>query len=352
MIGDERIHHIRQGRSPGAMSVPLVLPGLVDCGVRPEGYVAGPVTGTTVRSPEEAFVSLCLAYGVTSVVDVGSSWETSQWFQRHGGINYLAGGPRICRRAASRSDIEVSDNEVNDVAEWLVSAGSGFISLEREVNSTLGETVPRAVSRDRDGVTLPGLEIERRGGTWWAPQLLARQLWSVEGLAARGDCTEARAFLPYLENFAGEQNFIAKRAARHVLNRMYGSRPALDAVNEPEGMLPCEQGILASSAAGWPGVIPGRSLWEEMGLLEMAYGADTALCAATGNAYRAFPELNAGKLTPGSRFDALLVEAPTWSISNARHHVQEIVVGGCRRSMNEVQEDVQRRTQLSDERKV
>lgn len=359
VVGDEVVQGIRPGKIQGALSIPLVVPGLVDCGVRPEGYTAGPVMTSTVREPEEAFVSLCTAYGVTSVVDVGSSYETSWWFRHDGGVNYLAGGPRVSYRATSRSDIVVEPEEVEEVVRWIFNAGSAFVSIEVEAASALKESFPRVITRDRDGTTLPGLVVERSGSTWHAPQLMATKLWSVDGLLNRGDCTEARAFLPYFRYFTDGNSLMGRRASRHILNRIYGDRPTLDGINElfadTLNECPNVDCLLASSSSGSPGLVPGRSLWEEMEQLELIYGSEIALRAVTGNASSAFPELNAGKITVGHRFDALLSEFSVrkgWNVSQIWGSLRSLVVGGEQRSISDAREDACNRARQADARKI
>lgn len=353
VTGGDRIDTIDGGRSPSAVSYPLVLPGLIDVGVWAEGYLEGPTSREHPFVPEEAFIALCRSHGVTSVVDTGSSCSVGRWLIGQHEINAVSSLGRVSSSPTRRCDHVVDAGHVSELASALQTLGAACLVIaEPDAVDVSGISGPVVLTRERGGMTVPGFFVHRGDREWVSPQIIACSLWTVEGMLNGPDATLGRAFLPYLKHFAGEGNFMARRIARGVLKKLYGERRVEDLDGWPDAAIKSrpDSQLLASSGAGAAGVVPGLGLWDELAALERHIGFEAALRTATSNPAAAIPALNSGVIEPGARMDLLLCDGDAASIAELREHMSAIVVAGAVSTIQAEKESAQNYCLAADRR--
>lgn len=311
--------------APGAASVPVLLPGLIDCGVVAEGYLDGPAESTDPYAPELGFAHLCRAYGVTSVVDLGAGLGCASRLLGSDLLNVVSAICRVGATPTRRGDLAADPAAVAALLRGLHLLGAEVVALgwwpdqAPDLVDAPASTVVR--HRHTGQVSVPGLHVRSaEGRDFIAPQEVACGLWTVPDMMTAQDATAGRSFLPYLRNYRGGSSFMGRRIARDVLTRLYGHRSSEDLGGWPQAAfeeLPdtaaVEHAVLAASGAGSAGILPGGALWDELEAIEGRLGTDVALRAATGNAAAAFPALGAGRIEPGARADLLVVGQPVGS---------------------------------------
>lgn len=364
----------KPGAGPAAAAGPadlrcrLLLPGLVDCGVLAEGYLEGPNTAQPFL-PEEAFASLCLASGVTTVVDVGASLGPVTHLRDVAGTGagprILAAGVRLVSRPSRRADVRVRPGEVAPWLEALAAVGAPLISIGAAEDDLRAAALSAARARRLPVVIAPsehpGLEVWRArsaadqagaapqdpcGETaqrWLIPQVEARSHWTVDGLLTVVGAERGRAFLPYARHFQRQRGFVGRRIARDVLTRLYGDRAAGD---DPDEVLRTAAAglvdgtVLAASGAGGAGLVPGDSLWAELARFALAAGNEAALRSATGSAAKAF-DPTVGVVRPGASADLVLCDAsPADGPAAWRGGLHTVVRAGRAWSVADVEERV------------
>lgn len=332
IVGDEIIYELKSGSTTNAITYPLVIPGLIDVGVVAEGYLEGPSAVDYTFYPEEAFVSLCRSFGVTSIVDIGSSFAVSHWLSRHAGINALSAFVRLVDVPSRRSDIVfAADDGFNQSMASCLIDHAPIVVTNIDKYDCQNNSRPVIFCRRFDGYDIPGFTVNSSGIEWVCPQAFASSVWTVRDLLDAEDVSMGRAFLPYFRHLVGDRSFVSRRFGRGILEKLYGFRDTAQLGGWPELCFkdwPSDR-FLASSGAGVTAVLPGRALWDELLILEMNFGFEVTLKSVTTNPLRAIPSLNAGRVVPGLRMDLLLCRNHANSISMLRKSIDAIVVGGC-----------------------
>ncbi|MBT1035950.1 hypothetical protein KJY78_06280 [Canibacter sp. lx-45] len=355
VVGDRYIKYISSGKTRNAISFPLVLPGFVDAGANAEGYLETPVQNDTPFFPEEAFVGLCRAHGVTSVVDIGSSCNVGHWLISQEKLNVVSSLGRISSLPSLRYDFDVSADELLNLVAGLRKLGATFVTLG-EISDFDITVLPCPVirSHSRQGMVIPGFIVQHGASKWVCPQLAACSLWTVDGMLKASDASLGRAYLPHLKHFTGEGSFMFRRIARDILSKLYGDRKTDDLTD-----LSCaitkgdrDHNILASSGAGAAGIMPGAGLWTELKMLEQRIGFESALRTCTSNTGAAFPSLNAGFIKPEFRMDLLLCSERAGSISQLESELVAIVIGGVLSSIADEKEAVLNHCLIADGRSL
>lgn len=331
IVGDEIIHELKSGFTANAISYPLVMPGFIDVGVVAEGYLEGPSATDCTFFPEEAFVALCRLFGVTSIVDIGSSFAVSHWLSRQASINALSAFVRLVDIPSRRSDIVVTTNaEANRLTSSGLIGHSHFTVTATDILDLQRITCPVIICRRFDRYDIPGFTVDFSETEWVCPQAFASSVWTVEEMLDAEDVSLGRAFLPYFRHLVGDRSFIARRFGKGILEKLYGFRDKAQLGGWPELCFkdwPSNH-FLASSGAGATAVLPGRALWDELLIFEKHFGYEVALKSVTANPLAAMPSLNAGRLAPGLRMDLLLFRNHADSISELKKSIDAIVVAG------------------------
>lgn len=335
-----RVARVSPSLAPDGLRAAAVLPGLTDFGVRATGYQEPPFGHPF--APETAFAALCLAHGVTGVVDIASGAPVIAHLR---GLSARDEGPRIAAALArlateptDRNDLTTSRDTVDATIASYYNAGADLASLgclapetaqlARDAARSAGLTVVE--TKDAAGKA-PGLTATTPTGTsYTVPQIEARARWTVEGLVTVPGGHLAAPFLPYARHFANGDNPASRRIAKKRLRRIYPDRhplPALDDTAIRRALL--DGRCLASSGVGAAGLVPGLSLWRELEHLEQHdVPQPNLLHAATGAIRGALRQPIA--LGPGAPADLLLLgeSGRGLDISSLRQAVAHVVVGG------------------------
>lgn len=330
VVDGDRISDVRLGGAADDCDVAgtALMPGLIDFGVTANGYIESPMANHPF-APEAAFAALCLRFGVTTVIDVNNSATVLAYLrgmhEKAAGPRVIASGARLSTSPSSRSDMLIDRVTALEMLEANRLAGGELVSigtitdgeLEGDLRRRAGELGVVVVAGADATCEVPGLAFEVPGATrdarFLAPQLEAVARWTVDGLLRARDAAMAAPFLPYSRNFARTEGFVGRRIGRGILARYYGNR-------DPVSMEVCEraavqaaglQRCLASSGAGAPGLVPGRSMWAELGRLQRAgIDPDDVLFSATGVAETLLGESGLGRVEPGARADLLVLGEP------------------------------------------
>ncbi len=319
---DGRIADVAAGLDRAAeVRADRLLPGFVDVGVSASGYAELP-DDAAPYAPEEAFARLCVRHGVTTIVDVENSPGPLSWLvelERRGrGPLVLHSAGRLASEPRGRHDVVVGSGEASTAVDAVAHAGAALVSLglldvdvERAVRDAARVAgLPIMTSRPTTPRT-PGSTLEvADGSTFVVPQLLATRRWTVDGLIGADDAHLAAPVLPHCRHFARSRGRWGRAVARPLVGRYYGDRdPSLlpDLPERGVGEVLRAGRCLASSAAGATGLVPGLSLWDEVGLLAALGGLDAALRSATSVPATALGRADLGRIRVGARADLLLV---------------------------------------------
>lgn len=317
-----RIAEVEAGLDPTAdVRADRLLPGLVDVGVSASGYAELP-DDASPYAPEEAFARLCLRHGVTTVVDVENSAGPLSWLaelERRGrGPLVLHSAGRLASEPRGRHDVVVGTDDAVSAVAAVLHAGGSLVSLglldvqgQRAVqDAARAAGLPVLTSRPTTPRT-PGSTLEAPdGSTFVVPQLLATRRWTVDGLLGADDAHLAAPVLPHCRHFARSRGRWGRAVARPLVGRYYGDRdPALLPDRPERGVGDALRAgrCLASSGAGATGLVPGLSLWDEIGLLAALGGDDAALRSATSAPATALGRADLGRVRVGARADLLLL---------------------------------------------
>lgn len=290
----------------------VVTPGLVDVGVRLSGYEERADPADPFRS-EVGFGLLALRFGVTTVLDLGSPLPQVRrlaWLAaRAQAPRVLATGARLVSTPTRRTDVEVEPEEVDELVDGLLALGGRAVSVGRAAPALQARAAAVAGARqvpvifaqqlpheppglvvvppgDGSGSRVAAIDSAAADGRYLAPQLESAAAWTVDGLVAVEDKELAAPFLPYARHFRRSRGVVGRRMSREVLRSFYGHRssaqldPRLpDATARHLAAGTC----LASSDSGAAGIVPGLSLWRELGrLAEVSADSAAVLAAGTG----------------------------------------------------------------------
>ena len=355
---------------PGDEPVACVMPGLVDCGAVATGYTERP-TDDPFR-PERAFAKLCLRYGVTTVIDLGSSLPVAAYLGRSGqpGPRMVHSGGRLVSVARTRNDIVVDATTVQTVLDTLTAARCPVLAVgaitDRQTENTIVRHARRrglsiAWSARTADVDLPGwlwsvhpATVPRAPALGFtapvddemlvAPELEACARYTVDGLTDATEAWIAAPVLPYARHFAQSKGRQGRRIARQVLEPVYGDRHGEDLgpfrpieVARAAGDGRC----LTASGAGRAGLVPGLSLWAEAQRIhDLGTDEHEALHAATG-AVGALGIRGVGTIREGGPADVLLFRSQPVVDGRLDHEgLSDVLVKGVRHRIAEIAHEV------------
>lgn len=333
----------------GFFTCDVVLPGLIDSGVYAEGYKASCCLEDPFF-PERQFAALCLSVGVTTVIDLGSSMAPMTYLS---GLSETARGPRMIypgfrfgKLLYRRGDITLDEDAGNCVASWqggkkIVSIGfDDERAIEKRLKTELGhELVLYTKAQYNLGMEVPGITYELYSNCqnskleWFAPQLSIIGKWTHEELRKAKSFASAKGFLPYAHYFDSEKGLFARKMPLETLERSFGKRPASALLpgTKLNMLAALKKGrCLTSSGSGWPGILPGNGLWDEMMSIEKLSSTEEALRCATGSASEMLAPLKVGTCQVGSRADMLLIDGASnrSSILGLRAGLRYVLISG------------------------
>lgn len=350
-----------------------VVPGLVDYAVSASGYTERP-DPEHPYAPEEAFATLCLRFGVTTIIDIANEWPALACLdagaKSNGLPQILYGGARLCTTPRGRHDIVVTGSTCECVIRSQAALGASFLSLGKLDDADIVDRVVElaqelqlplvwaAQDYEVPGLfwTLPEVTPVGEGPDWaaaiedaaayFAPQLEASNRWTVEGLLAAEQAHLASPVTPYARNFARMSGFVGRRIGRDVLERLCGHRQT-SMLRSDIAQIVCgfaDRGTcLAASGAVAAGVVPGLSLWHEIERLSSLLGEPMkALHSATAAGAGLWPGIGPGVIDAGRRADMLLFDTQLGDGSVGEFHqdLHTAIVGGRRHEVAQLDKEV------------
>lgn len=326
----------------------LLIPGLIDFGASAWGYQESPRPADPF-APEGAFATLCLRYGVTTVVDLANSTtslaQLHRTFTLGQGPRVVFAGARLCDTAHTPRDLIVERADVGAAIDAHRGLGATFVSIGDVGDpDLLAHIHDEADARDLDLVEPFGTDAQVPGALWHgardaiAPQLEATSRWTVDGLLLADDAHLAAPVLPFHKHFARMKGRVGRRIAKPILERIYTDRTEdrLDPGLVPAAAAAIRSGqCLASTGAGGAGLVPGCSLWSEMQKIIMLSSIpDSGLVSTTGAADLLRATTGLGHIRAGGPADLVLIddvgqtEHAYIDLPALRSHVTSVMVNG------------------------
>ena len=340
----------------------VLLPGLIDSGAVVEGYLEGPAHGMPFL-PEEAFAALSLAAGVTTVIDLGAGPNALAYFEELAAEGkapmVFSSGARLVTEPTQRIDRVVRASTVESQLDALQAGDAALIRIGQmdqhlmagivESAHRRGMTVANSLHREPDA---PGLVATKPDGTkWLIPQMQAHAVWDVPGMLQETEAGRARTFLPYARHFQSRRGVVGRGIARDVLRRLYGDRPEITPPTAETVGSAVEVGrCVAASGAGGVALVPGHSLWDELGRLGRV---ESVLATATSVASDLW-ELAVGRIEPGAPADLVLLHQVEVESNprSWRSAIKAVVAGGVLASVEDLESRLTQLVSVQEESSI
>jgi hypothetical protein len=311
----------------------VIVPGCTDWGVSAHGYREQ--FGGDPFAPERAFAELSLGWGVTEVVDVNNTPAALSALQELGardqGPRVIGAAARLARRPVSRTDrvVGADGDAAVRAAVQQVAGGADLISC-RDLTPDASDAVAEharaaglAVAVPFADPDTPSLRVQTPDAMLVVPQLAVHERWAVDGLLAATDAPLAAGFLPYARHFQAPRGRVGRSFARAALRDLYGHRPPADPGRVLAWSETRSARLVASSGAGWPALVPGKSLWRDVALLAEALGPVRALRAACQR-FDGRPAIDIGRR---AQLVVSAVEDPRDAVGEIGDRITDVIVG-------------------------